>query len=203
MEKNTVAKAETFNTRPNLTPSCTDIHITQKEIRADVNDKVSANLRYRVSVICPDFKIIGCDRIYLAVVMDCLTGLIVHTYVSTKDANDCYLGALRQSVKALPANYSLQLLCDDYGLLRDVRFKVMCEASNIIPVFSDPTEPQSIHIGMRQVTKNLKNYLSENEFSNIRTLKRKITQWSDNSMQPANADTLKPNRKKQRSKLKM
>ena len=56
---------------------------------------------------------------------------------------------------------------------------------------------------LHKTPKKLKDYLSENEFSNIRTLKRKITQWSDNSMQPANADTLKPNRKKQRSKLKM
>ena len=202
-KKNTVAKSESFNTRSNLTPSCKAVQITQKEIQADVSDKVSASLKYRVSVICPDIKIIGSDKIYLAVVMDCFTRLIVHTYISTKGANDCYLGALRQSVKALPANYSLQLLCDDYSLLRDVCFQVLCEASNIIPIFSDPAEPQSIHGGMRQVIKKLKDYLSENEFSNIRTLKRKTALWIDNSMQPANAYTLKPNRKKQRSKLKM
>ena len=65
------------------------------------------------------------------------------------------------------------------------------------------TEPQSVHVGMLQVAKKLKDYLSENEFSNIRTLKRKTTQWINNSMQPVSTYTLKPNRKKQRPKLKM
>ena len=48
------------------------------------------------------------------------------------------------------------------------------------------TEPQSVHVGMLQVAKKLKDYLSENEFSNIRALKRKTAQWINNSMQPAN-----------------
>ncbi len=65
------------------------------------------------------------------------------------------------------------------------------------------TEPQSVHVGMQQVAKKLKDYLSENELSNIRALKRKTAQWINNSMQLVSTYTLKPNRKKQRSKLKM
>lgn len=106
-EKNTVAKAKIFNTGSNITLNCKAVHVRQKEVQADVNDKISANLKYRVSIICPDIRVKGCCKIYLAVVMDCFRKLNVSAYISINGAYDCYLGILRQSVKALPANYSL------------------------------------------------------------------------------------------------
>lgn len=202
-EKDTSDKAEALNSSFFLTLNCQDIHITQKEIDASGNDKVSASLKYHVSVSCPDISIHGCEKIYLAVVVDCYSRLIVCTNVSVEGAKDCFLGAVRKSVKTSPSNRNLQLLCENSELMMSTRFQILCEALNIAPVYSNPTEPSGFHDGIQMVLKQLHCFIDENEFSNIRTLKRKMAQWIDNSTQSVNTYTLKPNRIEQRSILRM